>query len=339
MTIRQQLFVASFFAIVVTSLLLMISYKYMWFDGQTTILLTICSMLSSVITMILATLFSNPTIKKINLLSKKTEKIAAGDYQLDVLHIKSPKELKSLNESFNRMAIEIKRQMEQIHQEEQEKVMMIENFAHDLKTPLSSIKSYSEGLKDGIIKSDDEKDKAYQILMMQSDRLSLMFDELNQVISLHNNEQNQTVFKIDELLLGLLDNFTPVMKRENRAFIVDADKVAEFRQVEIAIERILSNFINNAIKFSDSDIKVSVKDDGDHVKVSIEDSGIGIAQKDINRIFDRTYRVEQSRNKMTGGSGLGLYIAKTLANQIDSEIEVKSKLNVGSVFSLIITKK
>lgn len=310
----------------------------MWFDGQTTILLTICSILSSVITMILATLFSNPTIKKINLLSKKTEKIAARDYQLEVLHIKSPKELKSLNESFNRMAIEIKRQMEQIHQEEQEKVM-IENFAHDLKTPLSSIKSYSEGLKDGIIKSDDEKNKAYQILMMQSDRLSLMFDELTQVISLYNDEHNKTVIKNDGLLLGLLDNFTLIMKKQNRAFIVEANNVAAFEQVEIAIERILSNLINNAIKFSTSDIKVRVEDRSDKVNVSIEDTDIGIAHKDITRIFDRTYRVEQSRNKMTGGSGLGLYIAKTLANQIDSEIEVKSKLGVGSVFSLIITKK
>lgn len=250
----------------------MISYKYMWFDGQTTILLTICSILSSVITMILATLFSNPTIKKINLLSKKTEKIAARDYQLEVLHIKSPKELKSLNESFNRMAIEIKRQMEQIHQEEQEKVM-IENFAHDLKTPLSSIKSYSEGLKDGIIKSDDKKNKAYQILMMQSDRLSLMFDELTQIISLYNDEHNKIVIKIDVLLLGLLDNFTLIMKKQNR---------------------------NNAIKFSTSDIKVRVEDRSDKVNVSIEDTDISIAHKDITRIFDRTYRVEQSRNKMTG---------------------------------------
>nr|WP_312039743.1 HAMP domain-containing sensor histidine kinase [Macrococcus bohemicus] len=339
LTIKQQLLIASIGAISLTSLPLFISYKFMWFDGPTIILLTICSVLSSIVTMVFAILFSVPTINKINILNNKTKKIAAGEYHIVGPQINSPKELKSLNDSFDLMAVEIRQQMEQIQMEEREKVMMIENFAHDLKTPLASIKSYSEGLKDGVIYRDGEKDKAYDVLIMQSNRLSQMFDELNQVMSLNVSKVENVTIKIDKLLMVLLDNYTPTMKKENRAFHVHLDNVQPFQQNQIALERILSNFISNAIKFSNDDIWIEVLNDGEQVIIAVKDKGIGISSDHLERIFERTYRVEQSRNKLTGGSGLGLYIAKTLAKQIHCRIEVESNVGSGTAFKLIISKQ
>lgn len=151
LTIRTQIITAFISSIVLTTIILAIAYKWMWFDAHTTLLLTISAIISSCLTTIICMLFINPLVKRIRLLNKQTKLIADGQYSETAIKIDSPKEMKELSEAFNTMARNIEAQIQQVQYEQQEKSEMVQNLTHDLKTPLSSITSYAEGLKEGII--------------------------------------------------------------------------------------------------------------------------------------------------------------------------------------------
>lgn len=240
------------------------------------------------------------------------------------------------------MVDKIQEQMNLIKEEQEEKMNLVQNLAHDLKTPLASIKSYSEGLRDGIIHSECDTKKAYSILISQSDRLSRMFDDLTDVITVNHQESEQTLIHMDQLLIPIFEIYSQKLHHENRQLDVEIDpNIKPFIQDQRAIERILMNFIDNALKFSDhgSPLAVKVFEENDEIAISVIDQGMGIMESDIKNIFERTFRVESSRHKDTGGSGLGLYIAKTLAHQMDGHIEVSSTYGQGTAITLYFPPK
>ncbi|EJF1329458.1 HAMP domain-containing histidine kinase [Staphylococcus pseudintermedius] len=342
MTIRKQLIYSFIVTIITTTFLFYTLYKLMWFDGPLTILLTLCSFLSGMMTLIIGIFFTVPMIKKIERLNHKTQKIANGQFETEKTKIHAPKEIQQLSESFDQMVDKIQEQMNLIKEEQEEKMNLVQNLAHDLKTPLASIKSYSEGLRDGIIHSECDTKKAYSILISQSDRLSRMFDDLTDVITVNHQESEQTLIHMDRLLIPIFEIYSQKLHHENRQLDVEIDpNIKPFIQDQRAIERILMNFIDNALKFSDhgSPLAVKVFEENDEIAISVIDQGMGIMESDIKNIFERTFRVESSRHKDTGGSGLGLYIAKTLAHQMDGHIEVSSTYGQGTAITLYFPPK
>lgn len=195
----------------------------MWFDGPLTILLTLCSFLSGMMTLIIGIFFTVPMIKKIERLNHKTQKIANGQFETEKTKIHAPKEIQQLSESFDQMVDKIQEQMNLIKEEQEEKMNLVQNLAHDLKTPLASIKSYSEGLRDGIIHSECDTKKAYSILISQSDRLSRMFDDLTDVITVNHQESEQTLIHMDQLLIPIFEIYSQKLHHENRQLDVEID--------------------------------------------------------------------------------------------------------------------
>ncbi|WP_239741017.1 HAMP domain-containing sensor histidine kinase [Mammaliicoccus sp. M-M45] len=346
LTIRTQIITAFISSIVLTTLILAVAYKWMWFDANTTLLLTISAIISSCLTTFICILFINPLVKRIRLMNKQTKLIAKGNYKETKLKIDSPKEMKELSDSFNMMAHNIEAKIEQVKHEQQEKSEMVQNLTHDLKTPLASITSYAEGLKEGVITGSSEQQKAYDVLMKQAQRISYMFDELTSVMELNlNNAETyklETIY-IDKLFVTILQSYERQLSTKNRTIDVQlCEEITSIKQYRIPLERILINIIDNAFKFTQagSRIEIKVSKEADHsICIAVSDDGPGIAEQHLNRIFDRTYRVEESRNKDTGGSGLGLYIAKNLAQQMDGHLEVESKVDVGTTFYLKVPMK
>ncbi|QLK86581.1 cell wall metabolism sensor histidine kinase WalK [Staphylococcus sp. 17KM0847] len=338
MTIRKQLFISFVTSIIITTLFLYIFYKMMWFNGQQTIVLTLFSLISSMMTMMIAMTFSVPTIHKIERLNNETQKISNGNFNIDHLNIQSPLEVKELNESFEQMVTQVQAQMTQIKNDELEKMHMVQNLAHDLKTPLASIKSYSEALQDGIIQDYESQQHAYKVLINQTDRLSHMFDDLTTMVNVATHTKKQEQLQIDQLLLSILEGYQHHFEQQQRHINVEVeDHIPRFIQDQVAIERIISNFLDNALKFSESGTPISIsvhKTKSEQLAIAVSDQGQGIPSRYISRIFERTYRVEGSRNLNSGGSGLGLYIAQTLAHQIGGQITVESQPNMGSTFTL-----
>lgn len=339
MSIRKQLFYAFIASILVTTLFVFVLYKLMWFNVHQTVMLTLGSFISSMITMIIAIFLLAPTIQKIEQLNIQTQQIAQGNFNIECLPITSPNELKELNISFTRMVAKIQEQMTAIQLEQDEKITMIQNLAHDLKTPLASIKSYSEGLKDGVIHHQQDVEAAYRILITQTDRLSQMFDDLTDLIAVNRIEKLQVSINIDQLLIPILESYQQQLLKEARELKLNInDTISPFQQDKVALERIITNFIDNALKFSakGSPIKIDVASiDEKQIAISVTDEGIGIKEAHIPHIFNRTYRVEDSRNKTTGGTGLGLYIARTLTERIGGEIKVNSIFSKGTTMTLI----
>lgn len=345
LTIRTQIITAFISSIVLTTIILAIAYKWMWFDAHTTLLLTISGIISSCLTTFICMLFINPLVKRIRLLNKQTKLIANGQYSETAIKIDSPKEMKELSEAFNTMARNIEAQIQQVQYEQQEKSEMVQNLTHDLKTPLSSITSYAEGLKEGIISQSDEQQKAYSVLIKQSQRISMMFDELTSVMEIsHDHKHNyplETIY-LDKLFVTLLQSYEQQITSENRTIDVNlCEDITYFKQYKVPLERILMNILDNAFKYTQlgSRIEIKVTKEDYNICIAVSDDGPGIAEQHLHRIFDRTYRVEASRNKDTGGSGLGLYIAKNLAEQMDGQLKVESKEDVGTTFYLIVPMK
>ncbi|GEP83803.1 histidine protein kinase SaeS [Staphylococcus piscifermentans] len=327
-SIRTQVIIGVLSSILLASTILGMAYKLMLFNGHTTALLTISAIISSCLALLICSLFLTPLVQRIKVFNLKTKEFANGNYQMEPINFNSPREIKELSHSFNKMAKEITEQMRQIKSEQQEKYELIQNLAHDLKTPLACIISYSEGLRDGVIENENDREAAYESLIKQSKRLSNMFDELTNVAALElPNKEAVEMIQIDQLLITILSGYEQRMKLDLRNLEVNfCNQFEPFKQYPRPLERILTNLIDNALKFSSSGspINLSLAENDQNIDIIIQDKGIGIQPEHLSRIFERTFRVEHSRNNETGGSGLGLYIANELATQIGGTIKAES---------------
>lgn len=280
----------------------------MWFNGHMTLTLSITTMITSCLTLSICSIFINPLIQKIKQFNIKTKQFVNGEHLIDDDTFQSPREIRELNDSFNKMADEITKQMDMIKNEQQE--------VH----------------------------AAYETLIKQANRLSTLFDDMTHVISLNTGRSYPLeLIQLDQLLVNILQTYEQRIKLEHRSLEVNfCSHIDAFYQYHPPLERILTNLLDNALKFSNYgsriDIIISENSNNDSINIAIKDEGIGILPELQSRIFERTFRVEDSRNTKTGGSGLGLYIANELAQQIDASISVESELNVGTTMTLTLKK-
>ncbi|WP_176744968.1 cell wall metabolism sensor histidine kinase WalK [Staphylococcus sp. HMSC066C03] len=307
-SIRSQIAIGVISSVLLTTIILVIAYKLMWFNGHMTLTLSITTMITSCLTLSICSIFINPLIQKIKQFNIKTKQFVNGEHLIDDDTFQSPREIRELNDSFNKMADEITKQMDMIKNEQQE--------VH----------------------------AAYETLIKQANRLSTLFDDMTHVISLNTGRSYPLeLIQLDQLLVNILQTYEQRIKLEHRSLEVNfCSHIDAFYQYHPPLERILTNLLDNALKFSNYgsriDIIISENANNDSINIAIKDEGIGILPELQSRIFERTFRVEDSRNTKTGGSGLGLYIANELAQQIDASISVESELNVGTTMTLTLKK-
>lgn len=307
-SIRSQIAIGVISSVLLTTIILVIAYKLMWFNGHMTLTLSITTMITSCLTLSICSIFINPLIQKIKQFNIKTKQFVNGEHLIDDDTFQSPREIRELNDSFNKMADKITKQMDMIKNEQQE--------VH----------------------------AAYETLIKQANRLSTLFDDMTHVISLNTGRSYPLeLIQLDQLLVNILQTYEQRIKLEHRSLEVNfCSHIDAFYQYHPPLERILTNLLDNALKFSNYgsriDIIISENANNDSINIAIKDEGIGILPELQSRIFERTFRVEDSRNTKTGGSGLGLYIANELAQQIDASISVESELNVGTTMTLTLKK-
>lgn len=208
------------------------------------------------------------------------------------------------------------------------------NASHELKTPLTSILGYLELIDKGILQNEDEKEAISESIK----EAKKMKDLLKDMLIINNLDSNKQLKKeevslketIDEIIsslrpLLLSKEITITTNKED--FTILADKKD--------IERLLINLIENAIKYNKDKGKIIITLNSNDKTFKIEDTGIGISSENINRIFERFYRVDNSKTeKNIEGTGLGLAICKHIAQLYDYQIEVQSKLAIGTTFTV-----
>jgi len=214
----------------------------------------------------------------------------------------------------------------------------VANVSHELKTPLTSIKGFSETLR--YVEDEETKNKFLDIIDKESDRLSNLINDILILSKIENTYKmkDEKFSKID-IINEVIDVVKPQLDEKNINVVIEKSGNSILIGDEDKFYQMVLNLISNAIKYSHENktIKIRSYDEKQYSVVEIEDQGFGIPKEDIPRIFERFYIVDKSRSKK--GTGLGLAIVKHIVKMFNGEIYVKSELGVGSTFTIKIRKR
>jgi two-component system phosphate regulon sensor histidine kinase PhoR len=227
---------------------------------------------------------------------------------------------------------------------EQMRKDFVANVSHELKTPMTSIKGFSETLLDGAMEDKEMREYFLNIILKETDRLQSL---INDLLDLSNIEQEGFKLNISEVdLKNVIEEVMVIIKgkAEKKEIQIETIIEAEHPVVEgdfYRIKQIFINLINNAITYTmnQGKIKIECIDLGNKYQVNISDTGVGISKDQIPRIFERFYRVDKARSRHSGGTGLGLAIVKHLVEAHHGKIDVKSEINRGTSFSVLLPKR
>ena len=288
-------------------------------------------------------------IRPVNKLRIATCRIKEGDLNYSVktnAKVCSQDEIGLLCEEFEEMRMKLKELIETKLQYEKNSKELISNISHDLKTPLTAIKGYTEGILDGVADTPEKMDKYLKTIYTKASDMTTLVDELSLYTQLDTdtipynfvtvNLQQYFADCISELMLDLevknIDigyfNYT----NHNLSVVIDPEQM----------KRVINNIIGNAVKYMDKRrgiINIRIQEKEDTIEIEIEDNGKGIPQKDLPHIFDRFYRGDASRNSSTGGTGLGLAITKKIIEEHNGHISAKSKEGMGTIIYVSLKKE
>ena len=286
----------------------------------------------------------SPVFSSLKHLKKQAQNIAGKDFSTEI-ETKGPIEFQELGQAFNDMSRNLQDTFQSLDESEQEKRMMIAQLSHDIKTPITSIQVTVEGILDGVIK-EEERLHYLATISRQTERLNKLVEELD-VLTLNAQPQNiadeevEDVF-LDQLLIESMSEFQLQIEQEERyVYIQVKPESAKIKSYYDKLSRILVNLLNNAFKYSEPGTRIEVLAQltEEELIISVKDEGQGILPEDLEKIFNRLYRVETSRNMKTGGHGLGLAIARELAHQLGGEITAESHYGIGSTFTFHLNLK
>jgi len=289
---------------------------------------------------ILGYFLSSTVTERINLLKGAAEKLAEGDLQTRV-PVTGRDEVAALSTTFNQMAEQLQAADKKQRELESLRSDLIAWVSHDLQTPLTSMRAILEALSDGVV-DEPEMVRRY-LLTAQRDVMSLsaLIDDLFQMSQLDAGgfPLHRAQASLSDLLSDTLESFSQLARQQEVTLegYVESDVDPVFMDTQ-AIGRVFNNLISNALRHTPGQGRVSVwvRRTGSGVEVTVSDTGEGIRTQDIPHIFERFYRGEKSRNRGTGGAGLGLAIARGIVHAHGGDIRVESELGKGTQFTFHI---
>lgn len=282
-------------------------------------------------------ILQEPYIRYISRISEAVQNISEGDLNT-VIDVIGDDEFSSMAANLNHMAADIKKLMEKERESERTKNELITNVAHDLRTPLTSIIGYLELLAGNQQVPADMQHKYIEIAYGKSRRLQKLIEDLFGFTKLNCGKIAMHVGQIDivKLLGQLVEEAYPNFVEKGLSYDLQSNVPAKIINADgNLLARLFDNLIGNAIKYGADGKRVLVKihAEGETVTVSVTNYGYVIPADELPLIFNKFYRVEQSRSSSTGGTGLGLAIAKEIVDMHGGTISVASDLN-GTVFTV-----
>ena len=260
------------------------------------------------------------------------------DGNLDfTLEVDSDSEIGMLCRDFEEMRIRLKESAEEKVAYDKESKMLLSNISHDLRTPLTAIKGYVEGIRDGVASSPEKLDKYIRTIYNKTMDMDRLLDELTFYTKIDTNRipYNFAKINVNEYFGDCVEEVGLDMETRGIEFSYQtnvADSVCVIADPE-QMKRVINNIIGNSLKYLDKKpgrISIEIRDQGDFILTSIEDNGSGIAKQDLPKIFDRFYRTDASRNSSRGGSGIGLSIVKKIIEDHGGRIWADSVEGAGT---------
>ena len=285
-------------------------------------------------------------IKSLDYLFRRSKKKKRDDIEFEIeLEDKSTRlVLATINQSKNtKEFIIVAHDVTQLRRFDSMRRDFISNLSHELRTPVSVIRANSETLIDGALEDKKQAKIFAKAILHNSERLSDMVSSLLDLTRIEYGELklNFQNINLNEFIENFILSISNLAKKKNINIQYKPTHIGDINADPQAIERILNNLVDNAIKYSkeDSEILISSSNDsGDHIKVMVEDNGPGISDEDQSYIFGRFYRTASARATDNQGSGLGLAIVKHLVNSLNGEVGIDSVPGKGSVFWFTVPK-
>jgi len=277
-------------------------------------------------------------------LKKATQNIKEGNLDF-VLDVEGNDEFSELCQDFEEMRRRLKESTEEKNLIEKENKELISNISHDLKTPITAVKGYIEGIMDGVADTPEKMDRYVRTIYNKTNEMDHLINELTFYSKIDTNRIPYTFSK-----LNVEDYFADCaeevgLELETRGIELVYANYVEKDVMVIAdgeqIRRVIHNIISNAIKYMDKPkgiIQIRIKDVGDFIQIEIEDNGKGIGPKDLPYIFDRFYRTDVSRNSSKGGNGIGLSIVKKILEDHGGKVWATSRLGIGTIMYFVLRK-
>lgn len=283
-------------------------------------------------------------IGPIKKLEVATQNIKEGNLDF-VVEVEKKDEIGSLCDNFEQMRKRLKESTEEKLANETENKALISNIAHDLKTPITAVKGYAEGLMDGVADTPEKRDKYIRTIYSKASEMDTLLNELTLYSKIDTNRipYNFNKINVAEYFNDCIEEIGLDLEEKHIGlsyFNYADDDILIIADPE-QLKRVIHNIVGNSIKYLDKAkgfINIRVKDVGDFIQVEIEDNGKGIAAKDLPYIFDRFYRADSSRNSATGGSGIGLSIVKKIIEDHGGKIWATSKESTGTIMYFVLRK-
>ncbi|KAB8138244.1 PAS domain S-box protein [Gracilibacillus oryzae] len=226
---------------------------------------------------------------------------------------------------------------------EQMRKDFVANVSHELKTPITSIRGFSETLLDGAMEDEQLCKQFIDIILKESTRLQALVQDLLELSKLEKEELQLTrkLIHVDEFIKGITTLVEQQASTKSITLDVKLEEGITFYGDPDRLQQVVLNLLYNGINYTleNGRISLDISTDKNLVLIKVSDSGIGIPEESIHRIFERFYRVDRARSRNTGGTGLGLAIVKHIVEAHKGKIEVESEVNKGSTFTVKLPKE
>ncbi len=280
----------------------------------------------------------------INELNVAMRKIKEGNFEY-ALQTDAKGEIGDLYRNYEDMRLRLKETTEESQESEKQNRELVSNISHDLKTPITAIKGYVEGIMDGVAVTPEKMDKYIKTIYNKANDMERLINELTYYSGIDNNRIPYNFHRIN-----VADYFGDCVEEvgldlEQKGIELNYSNLAQPDTVVIAdpeqMKKVINNIISNSVKYMDKAqgvIDIRILDEVDSIRIEIEDNGKGIAQKDLPKIFERFYRTDASRNSAQGGSGIGLSIVKKIVEDHGGYIWAASREGEGTCINFVLRK-
>ena len=277
-------------------------------------------------------------------LTKATKNIRDGNLDFEV-KVEGVQEIQELCKDFEEMRVKLKLANEEKLEADRQNRELISNISHDLKTPITAVKGYVEGIMDGVADTPEKMDRYIRTIYNKANEMDRLINELTFSSKINTNRipYNFNKVNVREYFEDAAEELEYDLTAKNVEFEYQnsvAPEVMVIADVE-QMRRVINNIVGNSVKYMDKEekkISLHIRDAGDEIEVSITDNGKGIPSKDIGNIFNRFYRADTSRNSGQGGSGIGLSIVKKIMEDHGGRVWAESKEGEGTTMTFSLRK-
>lgn len=271
-------------------------------------------------------------------------KIIQGNYD-EPVKVSGTSEIQNMAQTIEAIKGSLQTQKRMYVEQEQEMRDVLSNISHDLKTPITSIKGYAEGLRDGVASTEEKRMKYRHIIVQKANEMDKLLNELSLYSKVHMKHMlyDFQLLNVKDYFADCVEEFETDLEEQGIKLVYAnyADDNTTITADPAQLSRVKHNIINNSVKYMDKKkgvIIISVAENENNVQIKFEDNGSGINHDELLHVFDRFYRTDKSRNSDTGGSGIGLSIAKDIIQEHKGEIWATSKEGVGTIMHITLPK-